>query len=186
MNRREAIKRAMLVLGVAISPSLIRGVMAETETPVAGRTSRDRLTGSQHATIAAAVERILPRTDTPGATDVGVTDFIEVMYSGYLDDAEKKRLIHGLSRLDGLSVAAHRSPFAKIESGQQDAVLRGLAESPEREDALCFQQLRELTVLGFFTSRTVGTTLLKYDPIPGRYEGCIPLSATGNAAWYMS
>jgi hypothetical protein len=186
MNRREAIKRAALILGVAVSPSLIRGVMAETETPVTGRLGGDKLATSQRAIVTAAVERILPRTDTPGATDVGVPDFIDVMYGGYLDDAEKARLIRGLSRLDGLSAATHGRSFVTIEAGQQDAILRQLAESSEREDALCFQQLRELTVLGFFTSRAVATTLLKYDPIPGRYEGCIPLSETGNAAWYMS
>jgi len=186
MSRREAIKRAALVLGVAISPSLLRGVMADVAAPASGPAGGNHLAVGQRAIVTAAAERILPHTDTPGATEVGVPDFIDVMYGGYLDDAEKARLIRGLSRLDGLSAAAHQQGFATIAPAQQDSVLRGLAESSDPEDVRCFQQLRELTVLGFFTSRTVGTTLLKYDPIPGRYEGCIPLSETGNATWYMS
>ena len=186
MSRREAIKRAMLVLGVAISPSLVRGVMAETTTAARDGTAGEQLAASQRAIIAAAAERILPRTDTPGAIDVGVPDFVAVMYGSYLEDAEKARLVRGLSQLDSLSATAHQRGFAKLEAGQQDAVLRQLAESADQEDGRCFQQLRELTVLGFFSSKTIGTTVLKYDPIPGRYEGNIPLSETGGASWYMA
>ena len=41
----------------------------------------------------------------------------------------------------------------------------------------------ELTVLGYFTSETVGKTVLHYDPVPGRFEACIPLAEVGNRAW---
>ena len=150
------------------------------------RGAGEQLAASQRAIIAAAAERILPRTGTPGAIDVGVPDFVAVMYGSYLDDAEKARLVRGLSQLDSLSATAHQRGFAKLEAGQQDAVLRQLAESADQEDGRCFQQLRELTVLGFFSSKTIGTTVLKYDPIPGRYEGNIPLSETGGASWYMA
>ena len=39
-----------------------------------------------------------------------------------------------------------------------------------------FLRVRELTIVGYFTSETVGKTVLHYDPIPGRYDGCIPLA----------
>lgn len=186
ISRREAIKRAALVLGFALSPSLVRGVLGASAPAAAAGPERARLTTAQRAIATAAAERILPRTETPGATDVGVTDFIDLMYGAYLPDDEKARLTDGLARLDTQSQAAHQKGFAAISAEQQDGVLRGLAESSDPADSRCFQQLRELTVLGYFTSEKVGKTVLKYDPVPGRYDPCIPLSETEGKAWYMS
>ncbi|MEM9823030.1 MAG: gluconate 2-dehydrogenase subunit 3 family protein [Bacteroidota bacterium] len=42
-----------------------------------------------------------------------------------------------------------------------------------------FTMFKELTLLGYFTSTKVGTEILNYDPIPGNYDGCIPLPENG-------
>jgi hypothetical protein len=44
-------------------------------------------------------------------------------------------------------------------------------------------QIKELTVIGYFTSELVGKSVLKYDPVPGRFDPCIPLAEVGNAQW---
>ena len=187
MTRREAIKRAAVVLGFALTPSLVRGALAApADASKAGAASPLRLSPAHRAIIAAASDRIIPRTDTPGAVDVGVPDFIEVMYGGYMTKDEQERLVAGASRLETLSTAAHQKGFVALSSEQQDAVLRTLANPKEARDLAQFTQLRELTVLGFFTSKTGGTTVLHFDPIPGRYDACIPISETGNVSWYMS
>ncbi|MEO7599339.1 MAG: gluconate 2-dehydrogenase subunit 3 family protein [Opitutus sp.] len=184
ITRREAIKRAALFLGVAISPSLLRGALAAA-TPRTATGTLVQLSDARRSITSIAVERILPRTDTPGALDVGVPAFIELMYASYMTEEEKLRLERGLQRLDELSRKSSQQGFIEASPEQQDTALRNLADSSEVEDAKCFQQLRTLTVLGYFTSKPVGTTVLQYDPIPGRYEGCIPLSEVGKAAWYM-
>ena len=184
LTRREAIKRAALFLGVALSPSIVRGALATASgasQPVTGKSLGD----AQRAILAVAVERILPRTDSPGAIDVGVPAFIHVLYGSYLTPEEKAQLERGLNRLEKLSRSAHRRGFADLAANQQDAVLRTLAESADSDDAQCFQQLRQLTLVGYFTSKPVGTTVLQYDPVPGRYQGDIPLSEVGKSAWYM-
>ncbi|MEO6002257.1 MAG: gluconate 2-dehydrogenase subunit 3 family protein [Opitutus sp.] len=187
LTRREAIKRAALVLGFALTPSLLRGALAApVDATKAKAASQIHLSAAHRAIIAAAAERILPRTDTPGAIDVGVPDFIEVMYGGYMTKDEQERLVAGASRLEKLSTTAHQKGFAALSAEQQDAVLHTLASATEKLDLAYFTQLRELTVLGFFTSKTGGTTVLHFDPIPGRYDPCIPLSETGNVNWYMS
>src|SRR5215210_69503 len=95
LTRREAIKRAAIFLGVALSPSIVRGALAAGSTPVPPLTGKP-LSTAQRATLAVAVERILPRTDTPGAIDVGVPAFIEVLYSSYLAADERLQLERGL------------------------------------------------------------------------------------------
>lgn len=41
--------------------------------------------------------------------------------------------------------------------------------------------IRNLSLLGYFTSEKVGREVLNFDPIPGRYEPCVPISEIGNA-----
>jgi len=185
LTRREAIKRAALFLGVALSPSILRGALAAAAGPLQNVAAKP-LGNAQRATIAAAVERIIPRTDTPGAIDVGVPAFIDVLYGSYLTEEEKTQLERGLQRIQDRSQTVHRRDFTNLAAEQQDDVLRRLAESADATDAYCFQQLRQLTVVGYFTSKPVGTTVLQYDPVPARYQGDIPLSEVGKSAWYMS
>ena len=40
--------------------------------------------------------------------------------------------------------------------------------------------MKELTMLGFFTSEPGATQVLQYVPVPGAYKGCVPLSEAGN------
>jgi hypothetical protein len=183
INRREALKRAALLLGAAISPSILSGV-ARAQSPGAARSAKTVfLSAAQLATVGAVAERIFPKTATPGALDAGVPGFIDLMAGGYLTAAEQARLTEGLADVEALSKAAHGRGFGEIGAAQQDALLKKLAtESAEKSQAF-FRQMRELTIVGYFTSELVGKTVLHYDPVPGRYDGCIPISEVGNVNW---
>jgi gluconate 2-dehydrogenase gamma chain len=41
--------------------------------------------------------------------------------------------------------------------------------------------MKELTLLGFFTSKPGVTEVLQYEAVPGRYIGCQPLAEVGKA-----
>ena len=45
----------------------------------------------------------------------------------------------------------------------------------------CLFSIREFALLGYFTSENIGTEVLNFDPIPGGYKPCIPVSEVGNA-----
>ncbi len=184
MTRREAIRRAALLLGVALSPSLVAGVMqAQTATAAGTGAKPVYLTPQQFETTAAIAERLLPRTDTPGALDVGVPAFIDLTYGRFLAADEKKVLAAGLADVEAQSVAEHQAGFAKLTAVQQDGLLTRIAEAAQHKEKTFFHQIKELTVVGYFTSETVGKTVLNYDPVPGRLEACIPLAEVGNRAW---
>ena len=63
------------------------------------------------------------------------------------------------------------------------SVLTRIAQASQNKEKTFFHQIKELTLLGYFTSEPVGKNVLHYDPIPGRYDGCIPLSEVGNKSW---
>ncbi|MCX6952836.1 MAG: gluconate 2-dehydrogenase subunit 3 family protein [Verrucomicrobia bacterium] len=183
MGRREAIKRAAMFLGVAISPSLLSGALQAQTGGGAGAGAKPvYLTAKQFATAGAVAERILPRTDTPGALDVGVPAFIDLMYGKFLSEGDRQTFAAGLADVERASAAAHRADFAALPAEQQDSLLRKIATGSAREKAF-FRQIKEVTVLGYFTSETVGKTVLHYDPVPGRFDACVPLSEVGNKAW---
>ena len=132
MNRREALKRAALMLGVALSPALIDGVL-RAQPAAGGKTVF--LTAAQFATVSAVVERIFPKTNTPGALDVGVPAFVDLMAGGYMSPAELGTLTAGLADVEGRSTAAHQKAFGQLTASQQDALLMKLASEPQGEVA---------------------------------------------------
>ena len=93
------------------------------------------------------------------------------MFSSGLDEVAARAL-----KLDGRSIA-------QLSAEEQDHLLRDIARTSQALPTSFFLQIKELTVVGYFTSELVGKTVLKYDPIPGRYDPCMPLSEVGNAQW---
>ena len=177
ITRREAIRRTSLMLGVAITPSLLTGVMQ-------AQTARSDprpvyLNAKQFGTAGAIAERILPKSDSPGAMDVGVPAFIDLMYGKYMTADEQRVFSAGLAEVESTA----GGDFTRLAPARQDEVLTKIAVAAQNREKTFFHLIKELTLLGYFTSEPVGKKVLHYDPIPGRYDGCIPISEVGNVSW---
>lgn len=182
LSRRDAIKRVALMLGATLTPSLLEGV-AHAQATGATAAKPVNLSGTQFAVVEAIAERILPRTDTPGARDVGVPQFIDVMFGGYLTPADKKTWTEGLADVEARALRSHRQSFSRLSEAQQDALLKTIATESQAKEKTFFHQIRDLTLIGYFTSEQVGRNITQFDPIPGRYDACVPLSEIGNRSY---
>jgi hypothetical protein len=182
LTRREALRRASLLLGVAFTPSILAAAAAGVTPPVASG-KKGFLGDRERALVAALAERLLPRTDTPGAIDAGVPAFIERMVNAYFTDRERQTFLAGLPEVDALSRSRAGNDFVPLRPEQQDAVLAALAEAAVGQGVTFYSLVREATIVGYFTSELVGKTVLHYDPVPGRFDACIPISEVGNVAW---
>jgi hypothetical protein len=182
ISRREAIRRAAALLGVALSPPLLDQALRAQSTPSAGAPAAT-FTAAQAATVAAIAGRILPRTDTPGAGEVGVPAFIERMYREFLPPSDRALFAAGLAEIAAQSARAHRRDFTALTPAQQDDLLREAARAAQTKERTFFHVMRELTILGYFTAEEVQKKILHYDPIPGRWDACLPLAEVGNRAW---
>jgi glucoside 3-dehydrogenase (cytochrome c) hitch-hiker subunit len=178
VSRREAIRRVALLTGIAVSPEWLSAV-GRAQAPA----GKPYLTPARAAVLAAVADRILPRTDTPGAADVGVASFIDRLYGEYMTPAEQKLLLAGLDAIEGAAKRTHGAAFATLPVTAQDTVLRGVASADEGRDPSPFALIRSATVLGYFTSEQVGRNVLHYDPIPGAYDGCVPIDQVGRRNW---
>jgi gluconate 2-dehydrogenase gamma chain len=177
IGRREVIRRAALLAGIVVSPEWLSYAL---DAQPAGRTY---LTTAQGALLSAAAERILPRTDTPGAIDVGVPAFIDRFYGEFMNVGERELLVTAIDQIERAATTAHGASFAGLSAAQQDAVLTSVATAQQGQEPSSFGQLRSVVVLGYFTSEQVGKHVLHYDPVPGAYDGCVPIEQVGRRNW---
>jgi hypothetical protein len=70
---------------------------------------------------------------------------------------------------------------ADKEAAQSSASVWGIRLSAAEAPTHFFRRVKELTLLGYYTSEAIGKNVLSYDPLPGVYVGCMPVSEVGNA-----
>lgn len=195
MKRRDAIKRTALIMGYTVSVSALAGIMQGCNVEPTGSTpdaiwKPSFFSDIQIKNLAEAAERILPKTETPGAKDVMVHRFIDELMKSIFKPEDSKAFAAGLDKLEADAQSAHNKSFADLEDAQKDALLTTAMnnaemeneKNPDAETPPFFTALKELTFTGFFTSEKIGKEVLVYDPVPTKFEGCIPLE--GNSWTY--
>lgn len=183
MNRRDALHRIGLLLGASVTPSVARAVQAGFAAPPAGQALR-ALTAAQAALVATLAEHIIPTTDTPGARAARVDAFIDALLADILTPAERERFLTSLAEVDARARAAAGAGFLEATADQQVAVLDALereARLPGSADTAFFPWLKELTLVGYYTSEIGASQELRYVHVAGRYDGDVPYEQVGRA-----
>lgn len=183
MNRRDALKQTAMIMGYAVSASTFAGVMAGCEASGTPGWKPSFLTEEQGNLVAELAECIIPTTDTIGAKDALVHEFIDVMYGKFMKPDEKANFSAGLLEVEKVSQSAHNKSFTQLGFDEQTSVLTGIAKASEGKKGSFFSKMKELTTVGYFKSERVGREVLNYLPIPGAYKGCVPLEEVGNVNW---
>lgn len=193
MNRREILKITATLLGAGLSGSLSRNVTAGLlPTSQPAKAVFDERT---HKIVAILAELIIPRTDTPGAIDAGAPAFIEMMVGDWFYDGERKIFFDGLASLDAFCRANFRKDFLDCDEAQRiealkdaekqaaayrsDAPMFDITQKFVDQNTPFFTKLKELTVVGFFTSEVGSKQALSYNPMPMRYDGDVDFKNVG-------
>ena len=130
ITRREALRRVSLLVGGTLSASTVAGILGGCRAGSDGATGYafEALDPEQRELTATLVDLILPATETPGAREAGVPEFIDRMLVGYYDDDERARFYAGLNDVDARAQHAHSARFADLDAAQQSALLAALAQ----------------------------------------------------------
>lgn len=166
ISRREAVQTLLLLMGGTLSLPVQAALLRKTGNSDPGRFSAD-----EQVLITELTEVIIPTTNTPGAKVAGVGEFVSYVIGHCTDTTQQEAFRRGLQRTDALSQSAHGKRFELLEASQK----AGIMEQLGRQEKAFFTTLRELTIVGYFTSETGATQALDYVAIPGRFEGDIPL-----------
>lgn len=143
--------------------------------------------------IAELAETIIPATDTPGAKDAKVEDFIIKMILENEGSKTQKRFLSGLRNLQDYSKSRYGGTFQSCSLDNRISILEHYENKEFKyrivkriENELFgfpfFYKLKSLTVVGFCTSEIGATQALAYDYIPVYYQACIPL-LKGQKSW---
>ncbi|MFL5605063.1 MAG: gluconate 2-dehydrogenase subunit 3 family protein [Gemmatimonadaceae bacterium] len=193
MNRRDALKAIGVLLGTTVTPSVARAISAGYRAPAPGSPYRV-LTPQQGELLATLTEHIIPATDTPGARAARVDAFIDGLLADIFTADERTRFLEGLADVDARANTAHGMTFIKATPDQQVGMLTSMQGEaavtptgrPRRrrsgpQPRGFFPWLKELTLVGYYTSEIGASKELKYVHVAGRYDGDVPYRQVGRA-----
>lgn len=201
MDRRELLKMIALVTGGA----MIGGTAFLTGcSPDHGKLPAEiAFTKEETDFLNELADTILPATKSPGAKAANVGAFMTVMVNDCYEANDQKTFYAGITSVDEACQKMHGSTFMKATPVQRTALLAlldqeaktyqsekpGLEEAKRKTDKAFtglpnhyFTMMKQLTLLGFFTSEPGCKEALRYIAVPGKYEGSVPYKK-GDKAW---
>ncbi|WP_209400833.1 gluconate 2-dehydrogenase subunit 3 family protein [Pseudozobellia sp. WGM2] len=215
MDRRKALKNMGLALGYTVAtPTLISIVQSCKEETVFEWTP-DFFSKDEGAVLTKLVDIILPKTDTPSASETQVhlfidrfadqvmkedqQNFVKMSMGRFMEKALKdagKEKAGELTIEELEPVLAEALKISKDNEAQNFEAIKQYHEAiaegkePLLDDGISrfafANNLRGLTILGYKSSEYVGEEVLAYLPIPGEYIACAdPQELTGGKAWSL-
>ncbi|MGA9270599.1 MAG: gluconate 2-dehydrogenase subunit 3 family protein [Lutimonas sp.] len=204
MKRREALKNLSLGIGYVVSAPTLLGVLESCSKPDPAWKAVF-LSDEVKPLVNHLVEIILPRSESPGGQDLDLQRFVDKMCGDILSKTDQQWVAKGgalfaekvasyagkdATRADHSDVLEVFKTYFDLPPDEKKAVLDGQnngagnMNDEEKDNFALYKFLlttREFALLGYFTSERIGTEVLVFDPIPGGYKPCIPLSEVGNA-----
>lgn len=200
IDRREAIRRVSALLGgIALvgEGALLTG--CRTERGPASQ-SAVRFSDDDIAFLDEVADTILPETETPGAKAAKVGAFMAVMIVDCYDEPDQQVFRDGMRKLEDACQQMHHTSFMQATPAQRLALLEQLdreqktymdARQAARRAGTAtdadgrahyFRMMKELALLGYFTSEIGYTQAMRYAETPGRFDPCLPYTP-GEKAW---
>ena len=162
-------RMALAIGGTLVAPTvLLESCSFDPDTSTAGP--------KRLAILDAIAETIIPRTATAGARDARIGAFIDVMIRDcYYPDMQEK-LNAGIQEISVKGKRIMSGPFWEASQEDREALLRDYDAAAAADGSHFFRTLKELTMLGYFTSEEAATDgVVNYEPVPTRYDGCAPV-----------
>jgi gluconate 2-dehydrogenase gamma chain len=192
LDRREVLKLLSVTSAPFLIPSPLLAASREIHAGLPAAPSLKALNPHQDATVTTMADLILPATETPGAKEVRVNEFIDHIIADWFLDEERARFLGGLADVDLLTQSLFQKNFVDASAAQQAQILRSLGDDMAAEanalasgsrgyrgslpepDTNFYFMLRQLVFVGYFTSEAGFTQQLHEEIIPGRFDGCVP------------
>lgn len=174
MNRRDALKSVALMMGGTLvgSTAILTGCSPDNQIKGLEFSPKDI------AFLDEIGDTIIPDTDTPGAKATGIGAFMVMMVKDTYDATQQKTFVDGLNTIRKEFRDAQGVDFVAADPADRLSYLNGLHEqykASDKKEPQVINMLRDLTVLGYFTSEIGASQALNYVEVPGRYDGCIDL-----------
>ena len=196
MHRRDVLRLLATGTALQLAPGKLFALAREARALLADQKSPRTLNPHQYETVKVMADLIVPRTDTPGATDVGVPDFIDLILTEWYEDAERTLFLNGVADVDVRANSLFGKDFVACPPDQQKQIMvdlgermmkattpaRGLMMGDSAAHPNFYLMFRRLTLTGYYTSEAGATKELDFQIIPDGYDGCAALPSDKEAA----
>jgi hypothetical protein len=197
MNRREVLRYTAWITGSAVSASLASVILSgcseqkseqnkATGTDLAAHSGLLHFfTPEQFTLVGLLADTILPRTDSPSATDVKVHITLDSMLGQVFDSTyQTKFKAHWLALENYLD----KQQFLKLSPSAQVDALKSL-ELTQSEDLVSAKkslvEFKQQVIAYYLSAEEIAEKFLNYLPIPGFYKPCISVDEVNNKAWAL-
>jgi hypothetical protein len=208
MDRRSLLKYTAYLTGYAVAApftsAILSGCQAEPRSE-SNAYQPQAMTAAEFAALTAIADTMLPATSTPSASELGVPEFVDLQLAEYAEPEDRERIYQGLQAWLKEVVSTEGQAYTELQPEQQLSLLNELDQesiataemlddsdnlglTDDEEDALqpWWLSLKSMLIGSYFSSEQIGLEVLAYNPVPGPYQGCIPLEeATGGKAWSL-
>jgi hypothetical protein len=206
MTRREVVRRVTALLGGVALTGGDRLLAFSYDAATLTRTlaqGAGAFTVADVALLDEIADTILPETATPGAKAAKVGAFMALMVTDVYTAPAQRVFRDGMTAVDAACRKVHGVSFMAASPAQRLLLLevldreqkttmeeravpsRSRAPAPASagdEPAHYFRMMKELTLLGYFTSEIGYTRAMRYVEAPGRFDPCVPHTA-GDKSW---
>ena len=189
LTRRQALRRVGALLGGVVSAPTVAGVLSGCRRQGGSDWTPSVLSAAQNEMIDTMAEIMIPATDTPGASAANVNRFVDAIVGESWLEEDRKRFMGGLEETQARAKRQHGAPFGELSAEEQTAFVAELdeehfgadAEEPDREEPPFYRSLKELVIVGYYTSEVGATQELQTNIVPGYYDGDVPYEEIGRA-----
>ena len=177
-------RRDMLALGAMLGVALV--------VPIAGAAPGPALAKADKTLLGEVAQLIIPASDTGGAKEAGVPDFIVMMVDKWFEAGERANFVAGMKAFQAGAVSKYGRRFEQLGDAQRNDYFGALlttAESKPQAPTLIGPAagsgtprspfvvlMKRLTLAGYYTSELGATMELVFDMIPEKHEGCAMMS----------
>lgn len=183
LTRRTAIRNAALLLGGTLTATQL-GLVSKTFAAMDDGVTLKFFDNRQFELLSRIADIVIPETDTPGALGARVPEFIDMMLADWAAADRQERYRSGLAEID---TAAGDGGFVALAADAQLALLTELEKKRVAKDpeARFFGELRKMLIFSYYSTEIGATEELRFQPIPGDYQSCIPLT-DDSRTWFWS
>ena len=188
MDRRDAITTTSLIMGFTLTGTAMTGFLSGCKADTSSSWKPLSLTDGLDEFLAELADAILPRTETPGAKDVFVHRFIDQLITDFYTGESRQDFIANVKSLEDECRTSMGKSFQNLSEEKKISFLMSQEEKggklpfnlwgntlESNNSHTFYRSLKSMILWGYFSSEKVGKEVLTYNPISGKYTGCIDL-----------
>ncbi|MEQ6120433.1 gluconate 2-dehydrogenase subunit 3 family protein [Reichenbachiella sp. MALMAid0571] len=177
MKRREALKKTSLILkSVVLAPGVFSALQA-CKSDSSNTKKRLVLTDVQYYLVNAIADTIIPPTDTLGASQAQVGQFIDLLLKDVFEKDVRKTFLDGLTDFDKDCKRVTGKTFLSLDEQKRADYLKKtdmeVMGKEYKEGVPFYYTFKLLTVDVYFSTEEGVRQNLNYVPVPGEYQGTI-------------